>query len=707
MRSSPLSLAAESVFQYDLQHELNVDLNRLRKKACDDGDIVFILSDQISIWAHSPLFYVTAHNQLPTAFGTEAGTTINDRGVIVRMLFVFEEKRLEFEEVMNSCYTIESLSLLWKAIGGDEVRFRLDTERQHMEMDTSQVISTLPALMLPDFEIHLRETGRELIDEPSSFSLKVHRFLLDARITYYQLKTHAGLNLKDVAPKTSNLSRMVFTEFSLWSIAMYVYCGIPSIIFSLDPNLQDYIAEPTIRDSRLKKNSHCSEFRAEKRLPAEGIEYGLLEIAKAANFLLAHELENWAHFQLYRLAHQFQCVGGGCAEIIPYIIEAIHCNDITDEWMFNTGISWLARYENIHHLWKWPLLYKTKVIPLIIEKIIEIDWENCLDDEKKYERGEDAIELFVRLWKFKQYTSMTKDLDRWNDELIEPLMEHATKVVMEDFDNSVTFSRLEHLLNGVSFSKLAGEDLLVRVINKACMEGNLMKDWSVVEKLLELCSSEQAAELVEERPAETSAVGVEETLLLTKEVPPSQGDGLPTHVEDLGGNRQLDDKENSVGGLKLCLSQGSSGAHKKSDENKKMKSADSRLKGSAAPFIPKGSIIPLGELNGINDIPYGQKLPTSEHNILDNQIYLPESNQGFQLQDARCWSGSDKPFGEVVVQTKQVSKTRRTMSAPMTQISGPNEMRNQNRSHTNPTIGGAIPFRQQILKHHRRTRIGK
>lgn len=682
MRSSPLSLAAESVFQYDLQRELIIDLNRLRKKACDDGDVVFILSDQTSIWAHSPLFYVAANNKLPMEFGTEAGTVINDRGIIVTMLFVPEVNKLRFEEVMNTCYTIENLALLWKAIGGDEVRFRLDRECQHMEMDTSRVKPTLPGLMLPDFEIHLRETGRELINEPSSFSLKVHRFLLDARITYYQLKTRAGLKLKDTTPMSSNLSRMVFTEFSLWSIAMYVYCGIPSIIFNLDPNLQDYITEP---DSRLKKKSHCNEFRTEGRLPAEGIEYGLLEIAKAANFLLASQLDNWAHFQLYRLAHRFQCAGSGCAELIPYIIDAVHCNDITDEWLFNTGISWLARYENIPHLWKWTLLHKLKVIPLLIEKITETDWEDSLDEETRSRRGENSIELFVRLWKLKQYTSMTKDSVRWCDELIEPLMEHSTQTVLEDLSNSITFNRLETLLNGMSFSKLAGEELLARAINLACAEGSLIKDWSVIKTLLELCEKKQAADPAMGQRARSQTTDMEVVISPTEVHPKPKENNLPEYTEDVKGDEgPSDGKQNLVEAPAVCSSKAS--VSDPAGKGKENKSLDTRLKGSAAPFVPGKSIITLGALRNS-----GNTLLNAKHSHSVKPNHLQESTKGFESQDTRYWCGSGKSFGKSVVYTKQQGfKPRRMMSTPAIQINESNEMLAGTRG-----IGtGATPIQQ-------------
>lgn len=698
MRSSPLSLAAESVFQYDLQQELDIDLKRLRKKACDDGDIVFITPDQTSIWAHIPLFYIAANNQLPTAFGTEAGTAINDRGVIVKMLFVLEERKPEFEEVMDNCYTIENLSLLWRAIGGDEVRFGLDRERQHMEMDTSRVKSILPASMLPDFEIHLRETGRELINEPSSFSLKVHRFLLDARITYFKLKTSAGLRLKDPTPMVSNLSRMVFTEFSLWSIAMYVYCGVPSIIFSLDPNLSDYIAEPAIGDSRLKRNSHCSGFRTEKRLPAEGIEYGLLEIARAANFLLTPELDNWAHFQLYRLAHRFQCTGSGCAEIIPYIIDAIHCNDITDEWLFNSGISWLARYENIHHLWKWSLLHKLKVIPLLIEKIIETDLEDSLDDENIFRRGENAVELFVRLWKLKQYTSMTKDSERWDKELIGPLMDHATGVVVEDLNNYITFNRLDSLLNGLSFSKLAGEDLLARVINKACTKGVLMQDCSAVEKLLELCEKHRTANPTEGQRVEIPIAGVEESPSPTEGISVFQEGGAPAEVNYLWKDPQPEGKEdlaenqtpssNPLGGV-----YGGGGK----------KPVDTRLKGSATPFVPGKRVMPLGTLSNSENIQSSnsesaQLLVDAKGSHPKKQNHLQENHSRFESQDARYWSRPDISSRETVVQAKQQGfEIRRVISTPTIQIDEPNKTRvkihsNQNRCYTHPTAGEVVPI---------------
>lgn len=685
MRSSPLSHAAESVFKYDLQRELEDDLDWLRKNACDDGDAVFILPDQSFVWVHSPLFYIAA-NKPPVEFGVEAGTSMNDRGILVKMFFVPEEKISEFEEVMVACYTQSNLELLWKAIGGQDLRFQ--TEHEHMGIDTSHMNTTLPASMLPDFEIHLRDVGREQIDEPSGFSLKIYRFLLDARVDYYRTKTRFGSNSSDATPMSSNLSRTAFTEFSLWTIAMYVYCGMPSTIFGLDPNLKEYIAEPG-GDSNLKQKVHCTTSCTGNRLPTEGIEQGLLDIARAANFLLIPELESWAHFQLYRLAHRFQCTGTGCAELLPHIIEAVYHNEITDEWMFNTGITWLVRYENIPTLWKSSLLRLPKVVHLLIEKIKEdsIDLEIGETGESNSHRGGDAIELFVRLWRLEQYTSMTKDSGKWKNELIEPLMGHATAAVVEDLSNSVNsdiFGRFESLVHGRSFSKLAGEDLLHRVIVRMRTESRTED----LEKLIELYENKDPPSPPEKphRKRDTAPVAK----------PPSA-------MGKQGSSPENQLNENFVDHPAADPPRGDDSNTKRNDKAKKP--LESRLKGSAPPFIPRGLPMPLGTLDNLENT--GGKIdgPTSLFSGKENKsLGTSSSQENCRIPDPKrplSRSGSEESFREVVTQAKRHGfKLRRTISTPATRAGEGHEMRAENagneRRFTSPTIGGAIPFRQQM-----------
>ncbi|KAH0602839.1 uncharacterized protein H6S33_008489 [Morchella sextelata] len=654
MRVSPLSLPAQSVFRYDLQEDLLNDLAKLRKMACDDGDVVFVLHGHDSVWVHSPLFYVASGNKLPTEFGNVIGKAINDRGKEVTIISVPEKNRPFVERFLQRSYTIESLELLWKAMGSDDVRLKNKDER--MEASTRSMKSTLPESMLPDFEISLGDLDGEETNGWPRFSIKVHRFLLDIRVEYYQIKTRAGLRFKDPTPHCSKLSRAIFTDFSLWSIAMHVYCGIPSAIFGIDANLQDYITEPEV-----DKESRCSEFYKKGLLPAEGVENLFLQISIAANFFLVTQLEDWAHFQTYRLAHQFQCTGNGCAEIIPYILQAVYDSDVTDEWMFNKGISWFSQLRNIPSLWKRSLISKSSVLPLLIERIKsstvrDEDEDEDREEENRFIRGEEALELFIRLWKLRQYTSLTKSADKWDNNLINPLMGHATEVILEDLSNSIAFTinRLKDLRMSKGFSKFASEDLIRKILDNASsmeIEGHY---WSNIEIL---------KELIKKKEVPRKEPRLEEKM-------DSQSELHPEH-----------DKEN--GGLE-----------------KSGTKVESRLKASASPFVPRE--IP-GLLVNQEDVPKEPIYPEipcpDDNNASQDESSVGDQNSVVSELKEHLPRPASGPLAEMtILQSKRQNyRGRRHMSTPLPKGESQEEQGgNENRRFTGPSIGGAIPFCQQM-----------
>lgn len=481
MHDSEFSFNSYQVFSHDLcwgvmggkDKGLIMHLEALRKEAPTDGDAVFSLPDNSWIWVHSLLFYIAASNRLPSDFGTPQRLDLssdvvemarNGLGVAVPVLYVAETKRPDLEKVINSCYTIDNLSGVWKAMGlavsnGNELERFVPCN------------PTLPTSLLPDFEIHLKEPK----DGRSLFSVKVHKFLLARRIPYYETFFASGFG--DASGMTSTVYTEEFTIFSLWAIASFVYNETTSSMFELYPTLRDYIA-PSVAPSKFPC---CASFDTSLPIPALEVIDKLLEIAKSAHYLQAKNLENWAHFMLCEVAHQFQCQGRGCVEFIPHILNLVVNNDTTDRWVFRKGIALLAQHKSITAMWKRSLL---SCKPPVLESLIE-SIQDC--SEKEVEMGR-TLQLFVRLSNLQRHTSTSKNACDWDKKLITPLMDHTLEMLASKFNDLDITSGMAKFFRGPSFSRPIGEEILERIVgDKMLREENCRQVFIGIMTLTGLC----------------------------------------------------------------------------------------------------------------------------------------------------------------------------------------------------------------------------
>lgn len=484
MHDSKSSLSTSQVFYYDLyggamggsDKSLLMHLEVLREEAPKDGDAVFSLPDNSWIWVHSLLFYIAAGSKLPSDFGTPQRLDLNPdavevarngSGVTVTVLYVAEAKRPDFEKVMKTCYTVDSLSGIWKAMGYPVVL----SSGKELERDTLQNL-TLPTPLLPDFEIQLKElkSGRLL------FSVKVHKFLLARRILYYETFFASGFG--DASGATSTVYTEEFTVFSLWAIASFIYNETPSLIFESYPTLKDYITPPPVSPNQ---PPCCASFGTSQPIPALEVIDKLLEIARSAHYLQATNLENWVHFLLCETAHQFQCQGRGCIDFIPHILNLVVDSDVTDRGVFKKGIALLAQHKSITAMWKRRLLScKSSVLESLIISI-----QDC--SEREDEKGR-IIQLFVRLSNLQRHTSTSKNASDWDKKLIVPLMDHTTQILAANFDSLDIINGLASFFRGPSFSRPIGEGLLERIVdNRLLGEKNCRQIFVGIMALTTLC----------------------------------------------------------------------------------------------------------------------------------------------------------------------------------------------------------------------------
>lgn len=606
MSNFSFSRNADEVFYYDLHtgarngndKGLLMHLEILRQEASKDGDVIFSLPDGDRIWAHSILFYVAAGGRLPSSFGTPrrldtssdaVETVSNSLGVVVTVLHITEDRQLAFEQVMNSCYTIDSLSGVWDAMGYSAVVFSgKDFERN------APLPPTLPTSMLPDFEIHLKEAkGKSTL-----FSVKVHKFLLARRIPYYE--TFLGSGFRDASGMTSTVYTEEFTAFSLWAVANFVYHKDPSSVFEGHPDLKYYITPSPIAPN---SSPCCASFETNRPIPALGIADKLLEIAKSAHYLQANNLENWANFFLCELGHHFQCQGRGCIEFIPHILNLVVDNDITDRWIFKKGISLLAQHKSISTMWKRSLL---KCKPPVLESLIG-EIKNSSEREGESER---IVQLFVRLLNLRRHTSTSKNSSDWDRKLIVPLMDHTTETIAAKFDSPEVTSALATMFRGMNFSRPIGEELLERIMdNKILREESCRQIFIGIIALMKSCGYN--APEVEQAKAKCITWFERKWVTLSLTPAPRTKKACLMKRQNSGSvdSRENDDQENSAETLRPSPNQRNTPR-----TLPKNKSKDRIKKAPAATDVDEGNFFSAWEQSELEDL--AKELPASMSDLL-------------------------------------------------------------------------------------------
>ncbi|KAH8148381.1 uncharacterized protein LAJ45_07482 [Morchella importuna] len=434
-------------------------LAALRDEASKDGDVVFALPNNVKVWAHSPLFYIAAGERPPEEFGDprrlDLGTDImetakNNLGVELTVLHIPEENRPSFEEAMGHTYTRKSLRGLWEAMGYDSVDPTGKGPDAGVPLD-----STLPASMLPDFEIHLKAPG----NRPSFCAVKVHKFLLARRIPYYE--TFFNSKFGDASGNTSTIYTEDFTPFSLWIAAGYVYRQELKELLNPCPGFRNYI---TLHLNNPHKAQSCNSCVTDRTLPDIEIADKFVDITRAARYLQCVTLENSALYLLSELGHRFECTGRGCSIFVPHILDVVAKSDISGQRILDNGISLLALLSNITPLWKRPLLNcSPSVLELLIAKVAS-------NSQKEGEERR-AIRLFETISDLRRHTLASKNAKDWDTKLLVPLMEHTVEFIAKAFDSLEVTTGLIRVFHPYNLSKPVGGELLSMVMsNKTLRE---------------------------------------------------------------------------------------------------------------------------------------------------------------------------------------------------------------------------------------------
>ena len=434
MKSSKPDFQANYVFPYNFiggTDGLTSHLNRLQREASKNGDIKFIFPDGGEHRTYSPLFYIAAGNKLHTDFGEGDGGNVH----------VAEGKDLEcaIEDILEKCYTKETLAGLWKAM--NNVYPRVEGPRAVFQ---EPVLSTgLPEVLMPDFTIHLKELG----DKVPVHSVKVHRFLLPIRIAYF--KTQFSSAFRDAHAAEATFYTEEFTNCGLWAVISYVYgTELWSIFesYELDKHMNCSPISPS-------GSPDCSLYKTPgAKMPPVEIIDRLFEIVRAADFLQITDLKHWAHYSIVRMAHEFTCVGASCAHIVPYVLDRVYNCEVSDTWIFNKGLGLLST-RGMKGLWKRPLL---KCNDAIITALVTRVCEEMSSNEQK------MVEIYLRVHAHASLVATSDLKEDWHRKIIDPLLDHGALMAADKLDSSKITGPISIVLKAATPVKPGIHDLVTR-----------------------------------------------------------------------------------------------------------------------------------------------------------------------------------------------------------------------------------------------------
>lgn len=445
MRFSDVRSKAYQVFDFDflagndgLQHQL-VELST---DAQSNGDVEFSFPDGTRKRAYTPLFFIAAQNRLPELFGTV------DSSGSMPVVHVTVDLEAEVLAALQACYESRTLENLWSAMGCAE--YQLASKFATFVAPSPQC--DLPPSVAPDFTIQLKSPrARDPI-----FSIKVHRFLLPIRLSYFRAKFSS--RFMDSGAPTATFHTEEFTPFSMWCVASYVYQAKPWDFFSGFAQLRAYIGDSP---SGPHWTPTCASF-GDAEVPPKEIADRLIEIVLSADFLGVECLVNWAHYSLARFAHEFSCRGRGCSTIVPYVMDLVANNEFSDRWLFEKGIQSFSDRRSIC-MWKRPLLMCKN--PAVVDTLLERVKESMCNAEW-------TVEYFMRVEEVGRKTAMSDKKAEWAERIINPLLDHAAQCTANSFNQPAVVKSIANVLSSVNPSRPTIEAFLEKVVRNETIKAN-------------------------------------------------------------------------------------------------------------------------------------------------------------------------------------------------------------------------------------------
>ncbi|KAK6512094.1 hypothetical protein TWF481_000991 [Arthrobotrys musiformis] len=337
-----------------------------------------------------------------------------------------------------------------------------------------------------DFKIELEDEdggGRKVKrgnTEGEFAEVTVHRFVLVASVGYYR---YLSSGFGDSGAGVSRLPFPTVTFYALRVLQRWLYnpLRIGEVMEEFEPGGYAYLL---VNCKRGDRSGHAPPVRMAR---------GVIEIARAADYLGIEEVGKWCTGLLRKMCHGLRkCGGGGCRVMIPFILDEIYKNGGAlglDEKFDGEVKEFLAR--NVEGMWKRPVIMMDDAVLGELVRVFKGMHAHCgapasggiyhsaIVRAKK--KGEEEVETRPLHWwnlylelnrvRVSVVTSASGNRARWMEKLLGPTMEHCVHEIARGFNDVRLAADLGSKLEDGSFQKDLVEEMLGMVCTSSIFGG--------------------------------------------------------------------------------------------------------------------------------------------------------------------------------------------------------------------------------------------
>ncbi|KAF3137723.1 hypothetical protein TWF569_009164 [Orbilia oligospora] len=316
--------------------------------------------------------------------------------------------------------------------------------------------------------------------------IHLHRFIAISSIPYYKyldLSSSSRLQFSDASSNSSTLPFPTVTYYALRIIQRWLYnpLRIGQAIEEFEPNAHLYLL------------SNCKRQDRNQYPPPLATAKGMIEVARAADYLGISELAEWSGKMLRKMCHGLnKCGGGGCRTMVPFVFDEIYkSGGMGLEEQLSVDIKdFLVR--NVESMWKRPVvMLNDKCLEELVRAFRELHAgcgvpstgaglnmmgkamkKGIINKEERLRKEEEVVTRPLHLWhiylelnrvRVSVMMSASGTTNRWMEKLLGPAMEHCVHEIARGFNDPRLAADLASKMEDGSFQKDVVEEMLMMV----------------------------------------------------------------------------------------------------------------------------------------------------------------------------------------------------------------------------------------------------
>ncbi|KAK6333460.1 hypothetical protein TWF718_011269 [Orbilia javanica] len=338
-------------------------------------------------------------------------------------------------------------------------------------------------------------TSTSMDQTASSYAeVHLHRFIVLPSIPYYKyldLSSSSRFQFSDTSSNSSTLPYPTVTFYALRVVQRWLYnpLRIWEVLEEFEPNAHLYLLSNCKR--RQDRNGYPPPLATAK---------GMIEVARAADYLGITELAEWSTKVLRDMCHKLdRCDGASCRIMVPYVLDEIHKSGGMglDEGLKTEILEHLA--VNVESMWKRPVvMLSDRCLKELVQTFKGLhagcgvpsngggggNGEGKPSKKKKGSgnRGEDDdivtrplhwwhLYLELNRVRISVMTSASGNTNRWMEKLLGPTMEHCVHEIARGFNDPRLAADLASRMEDGSFQKDVVEEMLMMVSMSSIFNG--------------------------------------------------------------------------------------------------------------------------------------------------------------------------------------------------------------------------------------------